>query len=122
MPFSLGHGLATSVGYSFGYVYFRRYFRLHKEPPSWFALVVTHAGRTAWPAASVVVTASSQDVNERGCGLNLAGRLGFEPRQSAPKALDLPLVDRPVKQTSQPALDFGPPIRPKTGQIGQKGT
>ena len=26
----------------------------------------------------------------------LAGRLGFEPRQSAPKALDLPLVDRPV--------------------------
>ena len=25
----------------------------------------------------------------------LAGRLGFEPRQSAPKALDLPLVDRP---------------------------
>src|ERR1700744_1824847 len=27
---------------------------------------------------------------------NLAGRLGFEPRQSAPKALDLPLVDRPV--------------------------
>jgi hypothetical protein len=27
---------------------------------------------------------------------SLAGRLGFEPRQSAPKALDLPLVDRPV--------------------------
>src|ERR1700761_7693153 len=26
----------------------------------------------------------------------LVGRLGFEPRQSAPKALDLPLVDRPV--------------------------
>ena len=26
---------------------------------------------------------------------HLAGRLGFEPRQSAPKALDLPLVDRP---------------------------
>src|ERR1017187_753642 len=28
----------------------------------------------------------------------LAGPLGFEPRQSAPKALDLPLVDGPVKQ------------------------
>jgi hypothetical protein len=28
----------------------------------------------------------------------LAGRLGFEPRQSAPKALDLPLVDRPVRR------------------------
>src|SRR5947207_13901904 len=27
----------------------------------------------------------------------LAGPLGFEPRQSAPKALDLPLVDGPVK-------------------------
>jgi hypothetical protein len=26
----------------------------------------------------------------------LAGPLGFEPRQSAPKALDLPLVDGPV--------------------------
>src|SRR5512146_2529226 len=30
-------------------------------------------------------------------GCFLAGRLGFEPRQSAPKALDLPLVDRPVR-------------------------
>src|SRR4029077_19187785 len=28
----------------------------------------------------------------------LAGRLGFEPRQSAQKALDLPLVDRPVNR------------------------
>src|SRR5438552_5042094 len=28
----------------------------------------------------------------------LAGPLGFEPRQSAPKALDLPLVDGPVEQ------------------------
>src|SRR5258708_22825453 len=28
----------------------------------------------------------------------LAGPLGFEPRQSAPKALDLPLVDGPVDQ------------------------
>src|SRR5271155_3657193 len=28
----------------------------------------------------------------------LAGPLGFEPRQSAPKALDLPLVDGPVLQ------------------------
>src|ERR1039458_10096807 len=28
----------------------------------------------------------------------LAGPLGFEPRQSAPKALDLPLVDGPVQQ------------------------
>ena len=27
---------------------------------------------------------------------HLAGPLGFEPRQSAPKALDLPLVDGPV--------------------------
>jgi hypothetical protein len=27
--------------------------------------------------------------------INLAGPLGFEPRQSAPKALDLPLVDGP---------------------------
>ena len=30
--------------------------------------------------------------------LYLAGPLGFEPRQSAPKALDLPLVDGPVFQ------------------------
>jgi hypothetical protein len=30
----------------------------------------------------------------------LAGRLGFEPRQSASKALDLPLVDRPVEDRS----------------------
>jgi hypothetical protein len=30
----------------------------------------------------------------------LVGRLGFEPRQSAPKALDLPLVDRPVIRRS----------------------
>jgi hypothetical protein len=29
--------------------------------------------------------------------INLAGPLGFEPRQSAPKALDLPLVDGPKK-------------------------
>src|SRR5713226_3189943 len=29
---------------------------------------------------------------------HLAGPLGFEPRQSAPKALDLPLVDGPVSQ------------------------
>src|SRR4029077_4431129 len=29
-------------------------------------------------------------------GDNLAGPLGFEPRQSAPKALDLPLVDGPT--------------------------
>lgn len=28
----------------------------------------------------------------------MAGPLGFEPRQSAPKALDLPLVDGPVEQ------------------------
>ena len=27
----------------------------------------------------------------------LAGRLGFEPRQTASKAVDLPLVDRPVR-------------------------
>src|SRR6185312_14200405 len=32
----------------------------------------------------------------------LAGRLGFEPRQSAPKALDLPLVDRPVNLCRPP--------------------
>ena len=31
----------------------------------------------------------------------LAGRLGFEPRQSAPKALDLPLVDRPKPELSK---------------------
>src|SRR5208337_1892148 len=30
----------------------------------------------------------------------LAGPLGFEPRQSAPKALDLPLVDGPVKPSA----------------------
>ena len=29
----------------------------------------------------------------------LAGPLGFEPRQSAPKALDLPLVDGPVESS-----------------------
>src|SRR5271165_1457470 len=33
----------------------------------------------------------------------LAGRPGFEPGQSAPKALDLPLVDRPVKQLTDHA-------------------
>src|SRR5271154_4170986 len=36
------------------------------------------------------------------CPDTLAGRLGFEPRRSAPKALDLPLVYRPVKRS--PAL------------------
>src|ERR1700745_3267512 len=30
----------------------------------------------------------------------MAGPLGFEPRQSAPKALDLPLVDGPVTTVS----------------------
>ena len=34
----------------------------------------------------------------------LAGRLGFEPRQSAPKALDLPLVDRPRLLQGKPSL------------------
>jgi hypothetical protein len=31
----------------------------------------------------------------------LVGRLGFEPRQSASKALDLPLVDRPVSTVQE---------------------
>src|ERR1700756_5053774 len=30
----------------------------------------------------------------------MAGPLGFEPRQSAPKALDLPLVDGPITTVS----------------------
>ena len=42
------------------------------------------------------MTAITRDVGDYGD--NLAGPLGFEPRQSAPKALDLPLVDGPVKQ------------------------
>src|SRR5579864_2424567 len=45
----------------------------------------------------------------------LAGPLGFEPRQSAPKALDLPLVDGPVisacitrgRKILRSAQDFG---------------
>ena len=41
-----------------------------------------------------------------------AGRLGFEPRQSAPKALDLPLVDRPVFEPS--ALQTCHPERRRT--------
>src|SRR5262249_36290825 len=40
------------------------------------------------------------------CFASLAGRLGFEPRQSAPKALDLPLVDRPVTKL-QTAVNSG---------------
>src|SRR5947208_3978355 len=36
----------------------------------------------------------------------LAGPLGFEPRQSAPKALDLPLVDGPVCDFRFAILDF----------------
>jgi hypothetical protein len=43
----------------------------------------------------------------------LAGPLGFEPRQSAPKALDLPLVDGPVGQFQLLIYDF----RLKTGQL-----
>src|SRR5947199_5224257 len=35
-------------------------------------------------------------VGQRPTTAFLAGPLGFEPRQSAPKALDLPLVDGPV--------------------------
>jgi hypothetical protein len=38
--------------------------------------------------------------NERLTTDFLAGPLGFEPRQSAPKALDLPLVDGPVSSLS----------------------
>src|SRR5690242_3308769 len=34
----------------------------------------------------------------------LAGPLGFEPRQSAPKALDLPLVDGPVRLANVGAI------------------
>jgi hypothetical protein len=34
--------------------------------------------------------------------LELAGPLGFEPRQSAPKALDLPLVDGPKIKERHP--------------------
>ncbi len=40
---------------------------------------------------------ASQELNANGSkAAFLAGPLGFEPRQSAPKALDLPLVDGPV--------------------------
>ena len=34
----------------------------------------------------------------------LVGRLGFEPRQSASKALDLPLVDRPLSDPTNSSL------------------
>ena len=44
------------------------------------------------------MTAITRDVGDYGD--NLAGPLGFEPRQSAPKALDLPLVDGPVNSAS----------------------
>src|SRR5438445_10748614 len=36
----------------------------------------------------------------------LAGPLGFEPRQSAPKALDLPLVDGPVNRIADGRLSI----------------
>ena len=41
--------------------------------------------------------------------VKLAGRLGFEPRPSAPKALDLPLVDRPKLETVA-ITDHGAPV------------
>ena len=58
-------------------------------------------------------------------GRELAGRLGFEPRQSAPKALDLPLVDRPVnllarqrfvrRSKPSPCEHRAPILRPRQG-------
>ena len=55
-----------------------------------------------------------QTTSENGqitCNLQvkLAGRLGFEPRPSAPKALDLPLVDRPKLQAVT-ITDHGAPV------------
>src|SRR5208282_5430590 len=48
--------------------------------------------------------AKSQELKAKG-GF-LAGPLGFEPRQSAPKALDLPLVDGPVMQFQVSGFQF----------------
>ena len=61
------------------------------EPPSRLALVGSAelSCRCSLPAAANLLHAA------RRASTLLAGRLGFEPRQSAPKALDLPLVDRP---------------------------
>ena len=41
----------------------------------------------------------------------LVGRLGFEPRQSDSKSLDLPLVDRPVNRRLQLDLTIDDPAR-----------
>src|SRR5208282_4403817 len=59
-------------------------------------------------ATVAIVSVLSSRFSVLGCGAPvsqlrtgfLAGPLGFEPRQSAPKALDLPLVDGPVKQSA----------------------
>jgi hypothetical protein len=60
------------------------------------ALVVLHSCRLAGLLPGLH---SAGEVYLRRSNSFLAGRLGFEPRQSAPKALDLPLVDRPVQHT-----------------------
>jgi hypothetical protein len=53
----------------------------------------------------------------------LAGPLGFEPRQSAPKALDLPLVDGPISAPrNADTPNSGVPISPAFGVMGWKGT
>src|SRR6476646_9912176 len=51
----------------------------------------------------------------------LAGPLGFEPRQSAPKALDLPLVDGPVTPLLHyQTLEPGSPTSPLLARWGGK--
>src|SRR5215469_16482326 len=75
---------------------FHHRFIFHKILPSWLALVVLHQCRLAVLLPGPLFAGGG---SRRLCYASLAGRLGFEPRQSAPKALDLPLVDRPVLKT-----------------------
>src|SRR5215470_15474320 len=67
-----------------------------------FSAVAARVGMVFLSQADFVVGRgfeTSDDHGSRGRSgdMFLAGPLGFEPRQSAPKALDLPLVDGPVK-------------------------
>src|SRR5580693_5669341 len=72
-----------------------------------FFSAVVFSAVVAVVATVLIVSVLSSRFSALGCGApvselrtgSLAGPLGFEPRQSAPKALDLPLVDGPVKRS-----------------------
>ena len=69
-------------------------------------LALVRRVRRCFPSGVMLLTRSSPQGGRKRPGVALApwpgridevvGRLGFEPRQSASKALDLPLVDRPA--------------------------